>query len=124
MKLSLEQRTKLFNIVRERVLDHLHNVDIISSDHPNSSFIYKDSDYEILYYHNVFGVGASTGDILQISLLNKKLDQSVRFDSGDYMFMKNISDMEDLISEMYENVFKDDDDDTENFEKINKILGL
>jgi len=125
MKLSLEQRTKVFEIVRNTALKNVDKVNVISSDHPNLSFVYEDETWEILYYYNQFGMGVTTGDVVQISLYNKALDESVKFDSGDYMlWMKNRGDMLDLVAEIHETIFIVDDTDTEDMNLIDKILGL
>lgn len=116
---NLEQRTKVFEIVRNTALKNVDKVSVISSDHSNLSFAYEDDDWEILYYYN-----QTTGDVVQISLYNKKLDESVKFDSGDYMWMKNRGDMLDLIDEIHETIFLTDYTNTEDMNLIDKILGL
>lgn len=120
MKLNVVQRTKLFEIVRKNVLRNLDKVEVISSDIPNMSFVYNDDDYEVLYYHNWFG----TGEVVQISLYNKKLDESVKFDTGDYMFMKDRLDLTDLVNDINEHIFDADTTDTEDSNLIDKILGI
>lgn len=126
MKLSLEQRTKLFSIVRETVLKNKDKIKIISSDHPNKSFIYEDSKYRILYYYNEKVIDITTVKMIQISLENKDIGHSIRFDSGDYMIMKNSKDMHSLASEIEKTVFVIDDvkieEDCEDQEMINKVL--
>ena len=124
MKLNLEQRTKLFNIVRETILKNVEKVNIISSDHPNLSFLYDDDRLEILYVYNINGTRSLTSELLQISLYNKEIDISIKFDSSDYILMKNLSDMTDLTSEINEKIFKTDDSDTQVEELINKVLDL
>jgi len=124
MKLTLEQRSKLFEIVRKKVIENKDKINVVSSDHPNMSFIYNDDDYEITYFYNQFGMGITTGDVVQITLYDKKLSDMVKFDSGDYMFMKNRQDMLEFIKYIHTNVFEYDETDNENQIIINKILGL
>lgn len=127
MKLTLEQRTKLFNIVKETVLKNIDKVKVLSAEMPNQSFIYEDDRYEILYNYNQYGVGASTGDLVQISLTDKKLNECVKFDSTDYVFpafMRGREDMLDMASKIRVNIFAECEDETEDQLTVNKILGL
>lgn len=112
MKLNLEQRTKLFQLVRDTALKNTDKVRIISSDFPNLSFQYDDDKYEILYYYNQFGAGVTTGDVVQISLYDKNMKVYVKFDCGDYIFMKNRVDMMDLVAEIHDIIFDKDNTDT------------
>lgn len=124
MKLSLEQRTKLFQKIREIVFNNLDKVDIISSDFPNFSFTYRDEKYEIAYYYNQYGMGVATRDMMQITFHDKEMDLCVKFDSGDYLIMKNEQDMIDLANEMNDKLFKMDDSETTDEKEINKVLGI
>jgi hypothetical protein len=124
MKLSLEQRTKLFQMIRDIVLNNIDKINVISSDYPNMSFIYNDDKYEISYYHNQYGMGVAARDMVQIAFHDKILDLCVKFDSGDYILMKNERDMIKLTTEIYEKVFKLDDSETKEKELIDKVLKL
>lgn len=106
MKLNLEQRSKLFEIVKKHITNNKDKVNIISSDHPNMSFVYNDDDYKIT------------------TLYDKKYKNIVKFDSGDYIFMKNRKDMLELVEYIHINIFKYDKTDNDNQNIINKILGL
>lgn len=106
MKLNLEQRSKLFEIVKKHITNNKDKVNIISSDHPNMSFVYNDDDYKIT------------------TLYDKKYKNIVKFDSGDYIFMKNRKDMLELVEYIHINIFKYDKTDNDNQIIINKILGL
>jgi len=124
MKLNLEQRSKLFEIVKKHITNNKDKVNIISSDHPNMSFVYNDDDYKITYFYNQFALGITTGDVVQITLYDKKYKNIVKFDSGDYIFMKNRKDMLELVEYIHINIFKYDKTDNDNQIIINKILGL
>jgi hypothetical protein len=121
MKLTLEQRTKFFNLIRNKILKNKKDILIISSDYPNKSFVYMDDKYIITLYYNQFGFGITTNDVLLISLHEKNSNNYIKFDSGDYIFMKNKSDFYKLIKELNENIFKTDVTDTTHA-NINKIL--
>ena len=122
MKLTVEQRSRLFEIVKAAT-KKFDKIRIISSDHPNKSFIYEDDDCVILYFYNLAGIGVTTNDILQISLYDKEHKVSVRFDSGDYMIMKHRHEMDDIIHTAQDNVFsKDLGEDDPSEEIINQIL--
>ena len=122
MKLKLEQRTKLFNLIRNRVFTNLDKVKVISSDFPNQSFTYEDQDYLIVSYYNLNGFGVSTHDMLQISLLDKKSNKSIKFDNGDYMFMKNHNDFFVLCQEIKKKVFNADASDNSTSLEVDEIL--
>lgn len=122
MKLKLEQRTKLFNLIRNRVFTNLDKIKVISSDFPNQSFTYEDQDYLIVSYYNLNGFGVSTHDMLLISLLDKKLNKSIKFDNGDYMFMKNHNDFFVLCQEIKEKIFNIDTSDNSTSSEIDEIL--
>lgn len=124
MKLTLEQRTKLFKIVRETILVNIDKIKIISSDYPNLSLMYEDDNYRIVYFYNQFRISVSTNDCVLISLMNKEIDSIIRFDSGDYIFMKNWDDMHQLIEEINEKIFQNDNTDQCDTELINKILDI
>jgi hypothetical protein len=122
MKLKLEQRTKLFNLIRNRVFTNLDKVKVISSDFPNQSFTYEDQDYLIVSYYNLNGFGVSTHGMLQLSLLDKKSNKSIKFDNGDYMFMKNHNDFFVLCQEIKEKVFNTDTSDNSTSSEVDEIL--
>lgn len=123
MKLSPIQRTKIFELTR-RSITNKRNVKVISSDFPNRTFLYDDEDYEILYYYNQFGIGITTGDLVQISISDKKTKEYIKFDSSDYLFMKNRYEMLKLIEDIHKNIFLKDCTDTEDPILIDKILGI
>lgn len=122
MKLTVEQRTKLFNLIRERVFKNKDNIKVVSSDHPNKSFIYEDDDFIIVLYYNQFGFGVATNDMLLISLHDKKSNSFVKFDSGDYIMMKNAKDFYNLVNEINDIIFDKDNTDKTTPEIINQIL--
>lgn len=127
MKLTLDQRTRLFNIIRDTVLKNIDNVKVLSSDMPNQSFIYENDRYDIIYNYNQYGVGTLTGDLVQISLTDKKLNESVKFDSTDYVFptfMKGREDMLNLASEIRVNIFSECEYENNDQVTVNEILGL
>lgn len=122
MKLNVNQRTKLFNLIRKRVIQYKDKVRVISSDFPNQSFLYEDDDYLIISYYNLNGFGVSTNDMLQLSLQDKKTNQCIKFDSGDYMIMKNHQDFFNLVQEIKNNIFLTDISDNTNPVDIDNIL--
>ena len=122
MKLNVEQRTKLFNLIRKRVLIHTEKINVVSSDHPNKLLIFDDDDYKIWIYYNLIGMGATTNDLLQIALLDKKSNYHIKFDSSDYFLMKNGKDYYNLIREINSLVFDKDNTDKTTQEVINQIL--
>lgn len=122
MKLNVEQRTKLFNLIRERVIKNKENIKVVSSDHPNKSFVYEDDDFIIVLYYNQFGFGVTTNDMLLISLHDKKSNNFIKFDSGDYMIMKNAKDFHKLVGEINSIIFDKDNTDKTTQEVINQIL--
>ena len=122
MKINVEQRTKLFNLIRKRVLVNKDKLKVVSSDYPNQSFIYEDDDFFIVAYYNLNGFGVSTHDMLQLSLHDKKTNYYIKFDSGDYMFMKKHQDFYNLIQEIKKEIFESDITDNTKPEDIDKIL--
>lgn len=122
MKLNVEQRTKLFNLIRQRVIKGKEKITVVSSDHPNKSFVYNDDDFVIVLYYNQFGIGVTTNDMLLISLHDKKTNCFIKFDSGDYMLMKNSKDFYNLVREINDAIFDKDNTDKTTQEVINQIL--
>ena len=100
MKLTVDQRSKLFNLIRKRVLPNKDKISIISSDQPNKSFVYMDDDYVIVLYFNHFMFGVMENDTLLISLHDKKTNHFIKFDSGDYILMKNRIDFDKIVYEL------------------------
>lgn len=122
MKLSLEQRTKFFNLIRTEIFKNKKNILIVSSDYPNKSFVYMDDNYIVTLYYNQFGLGITTNEMLLVSLHEKKSNNYIKFDSGDYMFMKNKNDFYKLIKELNEIIFDSDLTDKTSQVNINEIL--
>lgn len=122
MKLNVEQRTKLFNLIRKTVLINKDNLRVVSSDYPNQSFIYEDNDFFIVTFYNLVGFGISSHDMLQISLHDKKSNFYIKFDSGDYMFMKKHQDFFNLVQEIKNGIFKTDTTDNTKSDDIDNIL--
>lgn len=123
MKLTPKQRTKIFDLTR-LAISNKDKVKVLSSDYPNRTFIYQDNEYEIIYYYNQFGLGITTGDVVQISLLDKKSKEYIKFDSGDYIFMRNRYEMLKLIEDIHKNIFLKDDTDKEDSSLVDKILNI
>ena len=117
MKLKPEVRTKLFKIVRN-LLKNTEKIIVISSDHPNKALIYMDDDYVLSLYTNLFGMGVTSNNVMLISLHERKTNFYIKFDSGDYMIMKNRREFEDFVQEINETVF---DKDTTDRNSINEL---
>jgi len=117
MKLKPEVRTKLFQIVRN-LLKNTEKIIVISSDHPNKALIYMDDDYVLSLYTNLFGMGVTSNNVMLISLHERKTNFYIKFDSGDYMIMKNRREFEDFVQEINETVF---DKDTTDRNSINEL---
>ena len=70
-----------------------------------------------------FGVGITTNNTMMISLHDKKTNFNLKFDSGDYIFMKNRIEYEDFFKEINSTIFDIDKTDQQlTQENINKIL--
>lgn len=121
MKLTVDQRSKLFNLIRKRVLPNKDKISIISSDHPNKSFVYMDDDYVIVLYFNHFMFGVMENDTLLISLHDKKTNHFIKFDSGDYILMKNRIDFDKIVYELNK-FFDQDTTDNSTAIDVDKIL--
>jgi len=121
MKLTVDQRSKLFNLIRKRVLPNKDKISIISSDQPNKSFVYMDDDYVIVLYFNHFMFGVMENDTLLISLHDKKTNHFIKFDSGDYILMKNRIDFDKIVYELNK-FFDQDTTDNSTAIDVDKIL--
>lgn len=122
-RLTPEQRTKLFQIVKN-LLTKKDKIIVISSDHPNKALVYIDDEYVMALYTNQFGMGVTSNNVMLISLHERKSNWYIKFDSGDYIFMKNRREFEDFVREINVTIFdKDTTDKNKNDENnINKIL--
>jgi hypothetical protein len=121
MKLKPEVRTKLFEKVRN-LLQNKQNILVISSDHPNKALVYMDDNYVLVLYTNLFGIGVTTNNMMMISLHDRKTNSYVKFDSGDYIIMKNRMEYEDFVREINQIVFDKDETDKNSEENVNQIL--
>lgn len=124
MELTPSQRSALFNIVKNLTETNPNNIRIISSDHPNKAFIYDDKEYTIIVYFNTFNVGVTSNNVTLISLLDKKSNYHIKFDSCDYIIMLKRSEYEDFVTYINNNIFDKDTTDNQDQIIINKILNL
>lgn len=120
MKLSPEQRTKLFKLVRN-LLKNKDKIIVVSSDHPNKALIYMDDNYIMSLFCNENGVGVTTNNVMMISLHERKRNWYLKFDTGDYIFMKNRMEFEDFYLDINQ-LFLKDVTDNWNTNVVDEIL--